>query len=220
MWRGRIKGTATAVLALGLTTVAGHELWIGMQMDKLGVVIYVTPEVMQKGAVVSVMTRKVPVAEFEARYPAPGTPPDIPGAPEAERQWHGTVTGPVNMVYFEIPDDGSYTYTFRSVPVNGTAAANVLERVLTIGGIAYSADGRDLNYVDFGIERGHEITGELLNLSVVESANTAEDFEMDPNTCPSEGGVRVCVPDDEALLKRAAYVARASGTEVSHPWER
>lgn len=189
-------------------------------MKKLGVVIYVTPEVMQKGALVSILTRKVPAEEFESRFPAPKAPQKIAGAPTAERQWYGVVTGPVNMVYFEVPDDGSYTYRFRSAPVNGRAEDNVSERVLTVGGIVYDADGREQNYIDFGVERGHEIIGNQLSLSSLESANIAEDFGIDPSTCPLEGGVRVCIPDTDALLARSAYVARSSGTEVGHPWER
>lgn len=218
MWRGRIKGTATAVLALGLTAIVGHELWIGMKMDKLGVVIYVTPEVMKKGAVVSVMTRKVPVAEFETRYPAPDTPPNVPGAPKALRQWYGTVTGPVNMVYFEIPDDGSYTYRFRAVPVDGAAAATVLERVLSIGGTSYDVDGRDMNYVEFGLNRGHEIVE--LKSARAWMANEL-DYSDSDLACSETGGVRVCIPTEQALQKRADALTRSTpSVGGASPWAR
>lgn len=216
MWRERIKRTTTAALALGLTVIMGHELWIGMQMDKLGVVIYVTPEVMKKGAVVSVLTRKVPAAEFETRYPAPDTPPDIPGAPKAERQWHGTVTGPVDMVFFEIPDDGSYTYRFRAVPVDGEAAATVLESVLSIGGTSYDVDGRDMNYVEFGLNRAHEIVSLPANRAWISEPSYYEDDQL---ICTEGVGVRVCSPTEDGLQARAVYLTHTTPSiEGRSPW--
>ncbi|MGL5009090.1 MAG: hypothetical protein ACRC6I_04360 [Paracoccaceae bacterium] len=203
------------VVALGLF---GIKVGSNMLTDRLGVVIYVTPEVIEKGAVVSIMTRQVPVDEFEARYPVPETPPDIPGAPAATRQWYGTVSGPVNMVFFDIPDDKSYSYQFRSLPVDGTAQANVSERVLTVGGISLDAEGRDTSYDEFGLNRAHEIA----QLDVARAwVPDISDYESQDIVCQDGSGVRVCMPTLSALEARADYLTKSTpDVDGRAPWEQ
>ncbi|MDD7973799.1 hypothetical protein [Roseinatronobacter alkalisoli] len=207
------------LVALGFLLMAYRGLGLGstMQMERLGVVIYVTAEVVERGGVVSILTRKVPVDEFEARYPVPETPTEIVGAPRAARQWYGTVNGAVNMVYFEIPDDGSYTYRFRSVPRDGVAEVDVPERVLTIGGISYDADGQDSSYFDFGLIRAHEIAQLDSARAWIPRPGAYTDEDL---VCQDGYGVRVCVPTEDGLKARAEYLTKSSpGIRGKTPWE-
>lgn len=187
-------------------------------MNKLGVVIYVTDEVMEKGGVIGILTRKVPAAEFAAQYPATDNETEIPGAPEAERRWHGTATGPVTIVYLEVPDDNDYTYRFRAVPRNGVAADTVAERVLSVGGTSIAADGTDLAYAEFGLIRAHEIPGLTTALAWVPLSGDYPEAVVD---CLGMAGLRVCTPNHAALVAQAEYLSPSTPSVAPrHPWER
>ena len=190
-------------------------------MKTLGVVIYVDEPLASYGGVVNVLTREVPAQEFREKYAEHFEDPKrLAGAPEARIQWSAVVDGKVSFVYIELPDT-SYTYRFRRLPDETGRAEELLEKVLSVGGVNVDAEGNRTDYGEWRLNRTHYIHGNRMDEGRARGYTYSfSRFDEDEADCRSSSPVRVCEPSEEQYETIEQYLANANQREVSDPWER